>query len=125
MKYGEVDPVSLPAPHTQPPAGVSATTADDTPWYQHTAPVYLLLVIFCPVGLYGLWKNTLFSSKKKWVLTGLTLLLWSVYGGAGSSNGGGGGGGGGGEGNCAATYYQNGCTYYRDSNCNVVAQDCE
>ncbi len=121
MKYGEVNP----APHTQPPAGV-ATTADETPWYQRTYWVYLLLVIFCPIGLYGLWKNTLFSAKKKWILTGLTLLLWSAYGGAGSGNGNGNGnGGGGGGGDCSATYYQNGCTYYRDSNCNVVARDCE
>jgi len=39
-------------------------------WYENKAAVILWLVLFFPVGLYGIWKSSQFSDKTKWIVTG-------------------------------------------------------
>lgn len=41
------------------------------PWYEYKELVVLLLILFFPIGLYGIWKNSQFSKKTKWIVTGL------------------------------------------------------
>lgn len=54
------------------------TQNEKSNWYDKKALVFVLLLIFCPVGLYALWKNNLFAKKTKIILTsvlsGLMLL---------------------------------------------------
>jgi hypothetical protein len=83
--------------------------------------VIVLLIFFFPLGLYCMWKGQHFSKTVRWVITAL-LGLWALSllsGGDGSSY----------EddeyGSCAAVIESNGCTYYRDSDCNVISRSCE
>jgi hypothetical protein len=43
-------------------------------WYDNKKFVSALLIAFFPAGLYGLWKNSQFSSRTKGILTGLFVL---------------------------------------------------
>lgn len=38
-------------------------------------------IVFFPIGLYGLWKGTLFSDKMKWIVTGAVATIVIVLGG--------------------------------------------
>lgn len=81
--------------------------------------VIFLLIFFFPLGLYCLWKGQHFSKTVRWVITAL-LGLWTLsllFGGGGSSYDD--------NGSCAAVIESNGCTYYRDSDCNVISRSCE
>lgn len=49
-------------------------------WYENKALVVVLLVVFFPVGLYAIWKNTEFSDKTKWIVTGIIAFLVLVIG---------------------------------------------
>lgn len=83
--------------------------------------VIVLLIIFPPLGIYLLWKGKHLSSGKRWALTsvsGLWLLLNMLDSALAPS-------GGDDYSSCAATFYENGCTYFRDDSCNVVARSCE
>ncbi len=109
------------APH-MPPSSASSGAA----WFEVPFIIYSLCAIVFPLGLYGLYKTTRFSTQKKWVIGGLTLLVWSaILGSEGQGSDSYGGSGVGSGGDCTATYSQNGCTYYRDSTCNVIARDCD
>ncbi len=65
-----------------------------------------------------MWKGEHFNPDMRWMIS-LILIIWTLYLGSNKSE------------NvitpseCSATFYQNGCTYYRDSNCQVVAQSCD
>ncbi|WP_417670457.1 hypothetical protein [Roseibium sp.] len=140
------------------------------PWFDKKTLVISWLLAFFPVGLFGLWKGSLFNRNWKigitvliavlFVLVGINFthpiyvlvlfplaiaLLWrdaditrpTVYGFAGgwvlvlalflfekgsgptpnfASEVGG---------SCAAVMQEGNCTYYRDSDCNVIARQCE
>ena len=50
-------------------------------WYEKKTIVILLLIFIFPVGLYGLWKGTLFPGKARWIITLVGCLLFlSVLG---------------------------------------------
>ncbi|MBI3341577.1 hypothetical protein HY024_00480 [Candidatus Curtissbacteria bacterium] len=44
-------------------------------WYQKSAVIIVLLVIFFPIGLYLMWKYANWDNKIKWGVTGLLSLL--------------------------------------------------
>ena len=54
-------------------------------WYQKTAGIILLLVLFFPAGLYLMWKYGKWSKKAKWIVTGIFALLVII--GGNSNNG--------------------------------------
>ncbi|MFH1886983.1 MAG: hypothetical protein ABIM40_09820 [Pseudomonadota bacterium] len=45
-------------------------------WYEKTWLVVVLLVVFFPAGLYALWKNTGFSKRTKWIVTGVVVVVF-------------------------------------------------
>jgi len=49
--------------------------SDNKKWYDKTVLVIFLLVIFFPVGLYGLWKSNTFSGLWKSILTILVIIV--------------------------------------------------
>jgi len=51
-------------------------------WYDNKVIVIALLVVFFPVGLYGMWQNKQFTNKTKWIVSGIFALL-IVLSGAG------------------------------------------
>jgi len=51
-------------------------------WYDNKVIVIALLVVFFPVGLYGMWQNKQFTNKTKWIVSGIFALL-IVFSGAG------------------------------------------
>lgn len=59
----------------------------DKKWYQSTAGVIVLLILFFPVGLYLMWKHTNWNKGAKAVVTGvfaLMILLGAVTSSTGS-----------------------------------------
>lgn len=44
-------------------------------WHQKPTNIILLLVFFFPLGLYFMWKNGVWSSKVRWGVTALFLVL--------------------------------------------------
>lgn len=53
---------------------------DQAKWYDNKLVVYLLIILFFPVGLYALWKNNQISKPVKWVVTGvLAFFVIAVY----------------------------------------------
>jgi len=81
--------------------------------------VIVLLIFFYPLGLYCMWKGEHFSLKIRAVISGL-LALWTlilVLDSSGPTPGP--------IPTCTAVLEQGNCTYYRDENCNVIAQSCE
>lgn len=53
---------------------------DDLNWYQKKPFIIVLLVLFFPVGLYLMWKYADWSSKTKWVVTGILLVFVFIIG---------------------------------------------
>ena len=49
-------------------------------WYDNKTVVVVWLILFCPVGLYALWKNRSFTVKTKWILTGVVVLVCLAVG---------------------------------------------
>jgi hypothetical protein len=83
--------------------------------------VIVLLIVLPPVGIYLLWKGEHFVPKTRKIISlvaGLWFLLYLIDAALAPT----------GQdeyGSCSATFYENGCTYYRDDNCNVVAKSCD
>lgn len=48
---------------------------EEKPWYEKTGLVILLCVLFFPVGLYALWKNSSISKFWKFGVTGLIAII--------------------------------------------------
>lgn len=46
------------------------------PWYENKVVVVVLLILFFPVGLFALWKNTGFTTKAKGLLTGVVAIVF-------------------------------------------------
>ena len=55
--------------------------ADSTDWMEKRTLVIAWLLFFFPVGLYGIWKGTLFDDKTKWIITGAVAAVVIVLGG--------------------------------------------
>lgn len=61
-------------------------------WYERKGLVFILLVLFFPVGLFALWKNSAFTTKAKGIITGVVAVVFIVVmtsGGGGTKVGGG------------------------------------
>ncbi len=85
--------------------------------------VIVLLIVLPPIGIALLWVGKHFDQKKRWIITAVAALwwlLWIIENNQVSELGDSGD-----YGSCSATFYENGCTYYRDDNCNVVAKSCD
>ena len=41
----------------------------NNPWFYRTGVVYVLLIIFFPIGYMCLWKSPEFSEEKKWIIS--------------------------------------------------------
>lgn len=136
-----------------------------TPWFENRTLVIAWLLAFFPVGLYAVWKGSLFDRNWKIgisVVVGVlfvaginftnpvyVFLLYPaavfllrrdkdierktvyIFGGCwflvlilAATQMGGGGGSYGDGGQCAAVMTQGNCTYYRDSDCNVISRQC-
>lgn len=54
-------------------------------WYNKNVTVIVLLILFFPVGIYGLWKNKNFSSTIKLVITSV-FGIFIIISGIGNSN---------------------------------------
>ena len=89
---------------------------------EHLWLVIVLLLAIPPLGIYLLWKGEHFAKKTRkivsivataWFLLYLIDAAMEPVGQSGD------------YGSCSATFYENGCTYYRDDNCNVVAKSCD
>jgi len=77
-----------------------------------------LLVFVFPVGLYCMWKGEHFSTPVRWVITVFVLWwTWNIITDDPGQNFV--------PGDCTATYQSGGCTYYRDSSCNVISRVCK
>ncbi|MFH1886984.1 MAG: hypothetical protein ABIM40_09825 [Pseudomonadota bacterium] len=63
-----------------------------TAWYEKTGLLVILLIVFFPAGLYGVWKNSRFTTKTKGIITGVVAVVFIVVissGGGGTKIGGG------------------------------------
>ncbi len=93
---------------------------------QNKTVVIILLILgyVYPIGVYAMWKAKHFKPKTRWIVTALMVVRFIVanimFTGTegyidpyGFSSG------------CAEVMESNGCTYYRDSDCNVIAKYCE
>ncbi len=87
-------------------------------WSENRNIVIGTLIFLYPLGVYLMWKGKHFNPDLRWMITGL-LLLWTMYLGSGDTNNETG------FSSCSETMYANGCTYYRDSGCNVIAKSCD
>jgi len=77
-----------------------------------------LLVAVFPVGLYCMWKGEHFTTPVRWGVTVFMLWwAWNIVTDNPSQNIG--------TGDCSAVIQSGGCTYYRDSSCNVISMDCD
>ncbi len=88
-------------------------------WYKNQNLIIALLIFLYPLGWYGMLKGEHFSKKARYVISAIlgvwTLILIMEDNGSSDYDGGSG---------CSAVIQQNGCTYYRDSNCNVIQRVC-
>ena len=49
---------------------MSPDLTSDHKWFDSKPIVVISLILFFPLGLSALWKNSAFSSKTKWAVTG-------------------------------------------------------
>ena len=49
-----------------------------TAWYEKTGLLVILLIVFFPAGLYGVWKNARFTTKTKGIITGVVAVVFIV-----------------------------------------------
>ncbi len=48
---------------------------DEKKWYQKREWIYMLVLLFWPVGLYLLWTNKEIERQSKLIVTGIFLIL--------------------------------------------------
>jgi len=99
---------------------MSQTSADTpaTPWHAHRTVMIAWLLCLPPVGLYAPWRSEYFEKRTRWIVTGGVVLLLAHLPTPGQMGGISGGG------QCAATFTQGQCTYFRDDRCNVIGKTC-
>ena len=51
---------------------------DGSRWFDNEVTVVVLLIVLFPLGLYALRKNSTFTPKTKWILTGIVVVLGLV-----------------------------------------------
>lgn len=44
-------------------------------WYQKPTAIFILIILFFPVGLYLMWKNEIWSKNVRWIVTILLALI--------------------------------------------------
>ena len=49
-------------------------------WYQNNAAIVLFLILIFPIGLYLMWKYGTWSSKTKWIITGIVFSIIIIGG---------------------------------------------
>lgn len=59
---------------------MASDTPDGSRWFDNEVTVVVLLIFFFPLGLYALWKNSTFTPKTKWIVTGIIVVLALVLG---------------------------------------------
>ena len=64
-----------------------------------------------------MWKGKHFNPDMRWMISFIWLIIYLIMPAQETTEIG--------SSECSATLYQNGCTYYRDSNCQVIAQSCD
>ncbi len=47
-------------------------------WQERASLLFAWLLLFFPIGLYGLWSSTLFAQNRKWQITGAVVLVLVV-----------------------------------------------
>jgi len=88
-------------------------------WSKSRNIVIFTLIFVYPFGVYLMWKGEHFNRDLRWAIT-LVMVVWTlILGNSGQSDSNYD------ETDCSATFTQNGCTYYRDSSCQVISQSCE
>jgi len=78
--------------------------------------VVFWLLFFYPFGVYLMWKGEHFNPNLRLMISLFWLILYFIMPAQeltqiDSSD-------------CSTTFYQDGCSYYRDSNCQVIAKSC-
>jgi len=88
-------------------------------WSKSRNIVILTLIFVYPLGVYLMWKGEHFNKDLRWAIT-LVMVVWTlILGSSGSSDVDYDGS------DCSGSFTQNGCTYYRDSSCQVISKYCE
>ena len=65
------------------------TQSDQEKWYKKPMAIYILCLVFPPVGIYQVWKNQEFTKTKKIILTVLSsFVVIGFLGGKESEDGG-------------------------------------
>lgn len=84
--------------------------------------VLLVLGYVYPLGVYAMWKGNHFKKTTRWIVTAVMIfrfiavnILLTPNQSTDSFNS---------SSDCTQVIEKNGCTYYRDSSCNVIARDC-
>ena len=60
-----------------------------TPWWKGTAVIIAALLLFFPVGLFMMWRYAVWTSRAKWIVTGIVTALVVAVAINGAVNGGG------------------------------------
>ena len=63
--------------------GLDTNQTEAKSWWENRTLVIVWLLFFFPVGLYGLWKGTLFSTKVKGSITAMVAVLFFALGSSG------------------------------------------
>jgi hypothetical protein len=48
-------------------------------WHQNPTSVILLLVFFFPLGIYFMWKNSLWTGRTRWIITSISIIVFLGY----------------------------------------------
>jgi len=61
-------------------AAKPATSKVKEKWYKNPVYVILWLILFFPVGIYGVWKHPTWGNRTKWILTAIpaVLVVWAM-----------------------------------------------
>ena len=57
-------------------------------WNENPKIIFVLLIVFFPLGLYFMWKNSIWSKKTRWIVTGIIsiMVIGNGFNGQGSKN---------------------------------------
>ena len=87
-------------------------------WSKNRTIVIATLIFVYPLGVYLMWKGEHFNKDLRWMIT-FILLIWTlVLGNSGTDTEAD-------SSDCSATFYADGCSYYRDSSCQVISRSCD
>jgi len=49
--------------------------SDSLKWNENPKIIIVLLIVFFPLGLYFMWKNSIWSKKTRWIVTGIISVM--------------------------------------------------